>query len=277
MLHDIASLAAAFKGTMLDGLPLVEHEGGAVTIGGVNGAEVLAAWQVARDAMPVTGRRPVACPADGDHGPIVVDDFDQLQREIADTDPWAVFNPSWSTSDGPVTVDDLAPLLHPVAGLDLRLRAFQDLTFPTTMPILHRWVYDQILADPAALVAELQRVRVYTRVEFWYEPNEGVELMLLPTTLVPPAVAWLHYFGAAGEEAALGAGFAQWADRWGAEPVASWGTMLQFVVERRPARGDEAWELAGQLQAVGGSLQMDQWELALALTVGDKWFLHDRP
>jgi len=36
-------------------------------------------------------------------------------------------------------------------------------------------------------------------------------------------------------------------------------------------------ELAGQLKAVGGSLQMEQWMLALAVSRSDAWFLHDRP
>jgi hypothetical protein len=37
----------------------------------------------------------------------------------------------------------------------------------------------------------------------------------------------------------------QWDQRWGAALVAAWGTMLQFVAERRPEPGPHAWEVAG--------------------------------
>jgi hypothetical protein len=53
--------------------------------------------------------------------------------------------------------------------------------------------------------------------------------------------------------------------------------MLQLVSARRPRDGDEAWQLAGEIKQLGGSLQMDRWQLALALAEGDAWFLHDRP
>ncbi|MEU4624680.1 hypothetical protein AB0G04_32500 [Actinoplanes sp. NPDC023801] len=49
--------------------------------------------------------------------------------------------------------------------------------------------------------------------------------------------------------------------------------MLQFIAERRPQPGQQAWELAGQLMA----LECEQWQLAIALTRSGEWFLHDRP
>ena len=76
---------------------------------------------------------------------------------------------------------------------------------------------------------------------------------------------------------ALAAAIREWEQQWGAELVASWGTMLQFVVSRQPNLGEQAWQLALQLLAVGGSLQSQSWELALAVTRSDAWFLHDRP
>jgi Domain of unknown function (DUF4253) len=102
------------------------------------------------------------------------------------------------------------------------------------------------------------------------------------------APAWLNYFGAREKTArtdlgddpgrkGLAAAIRQWEQQWGAELVASWGTMLQFVVARQPTLGEQAWELALQLLAVGGSLQSQSWELALAVTHSDAWFLHDRP
>jgi Domain of unknown function (DUF4253) len=75
----------------------------------------------------------------------------------------------------------------------------------------------------------------------------------------------------------LAAAIRQWEQQRGAELVACWGTMLQFVVGRQPALGEQAWQLAVQQLAVGGSLQMPPWELALALTRSDAWFMHHRP
>ncbi|GAA0812005.1 DUF4253 domain-containing protein [Spirilliplanes yamanashiensis] len=106
-----------------------------------------------------------------------------------------------------------------------------------------------------------------------------MQLVLLPTTSQWLAPAWVSYFGAARENGypAWAAALRQWDERWGAALVAAWGTMLQFVTERRPAPGPQAWDLAGQLMAIGGSLQCEQWQLALALTRSDAWFVHDRP
>jgi hypothetical protein len=53
--------------------------------------------------------------------------------------------------------------------------------------------------------------------------------------------------------------------------------MLEFFVSTPPDLGEQAWEVAGQLKAVGGSLDMDRWELALALTRSTAWLVHDRP
>jgi hypothetical protein len=69
----------------------------------------------------------------------------------------------------------------------------------------------------------------------------------------------------------------QWEQRWGARLVACRDTMLQFVVERPPAPGEQAWELAGQIRALARNLDMDRWELAVALTEGDAWFIDNRP
>ena len=53
--------------------------------------------------------------------------------------------------------------------------------------------------------------------------------------------------------------------------------MLQLLTTRRPTAGARAYDLAGQLLRIGGSLDVHRWQLALALTEGNAWFLHDRP
>jgi hypothetical protein len=45
--------------------------------------------------------------------------------------------------------------------------------------------------------------------------------------------------------------------------------MLPFVVvERRPTPGDEAWAAAGQVKRLARNLDMDRWEVAVALPEG---------
>ncbi|MET7426989.1 hypothetical protein [Dactylosporangium sp. NPDC005555] len=44
-----------------------------------------------------------------------------------------------------------------------------------------------------------------------------------------------------------------------------------------PVLGEAAWRVAEQLLAVGGSPQTRPWELGLAVSRSDAWFLHDRP
>jgi hypothetical protein len=144
------------------------------------------------------------------------------------------------------------------------------------------------LADPAALEQAWPRAAPYVGTRQWFTPRDGAQVVLLPTSTQWLAPAWLNYFGTTEKAArvelgddpgrkGLAAAIRQWEQQWGAELVASWGTMLQFVVGRRPALGEPAWQLALQHLAVGGSLQTPPWQLALALTRSDAWFLHDRP
>jgi hypothetical protein len=64
----------------------------------------------------------------------------------------------------------------------------------------------------------------------------------------------------------LAAALWQWHRTWGAELVAAWRTMLQFVVDRRPTLGEQAWQLAGQHKTFANHLEVDQWQVAFALT-----------
>jgi hypothetical protein len=76
---------------------------------------------------------------------------------------------------------------------------------------------------------------------------------------------------------ALAAALREWHERCGAELVASWGTMLQFVVNRPPASGQDAWDVGQQILSLACSHQDPAWHLALALERTRTWFLHCRP
>lgn len=53
--------------------------------------------------------------------------------------------------------------------------------------------------------------------------------------------------------------------------------LLQFEVHRPPVPGDDAFTAARQLLAQSRNTDILQRELAIAITAGDAWFVHDRP
>jgi hypothetical protein len=53
--------------------------------------------------------------------------------------------------------------------------------------------------------------------------------------------------------------------------------MLQFEVHRPPAPGEDAFTAARQVLALSPNVDIDQWELAVAMRAGNARFLHNRP
>ena len=116
----------------------------------------------------------------------------------------------------------------------------------------------------------------------WYDinPNYTMPLLLLPTLNSWETLAYIHFFGAtnSAEDIAI---LKYWYDRYGAELVAHYGTMLQFCVRNKPQTLMEAYELAAQhyefapctLILPGVSIR----EHARALLHIERWFLHERP
>jgi hypothetical protein len=272
----IREMKKELAGIGLNGL-VKEGPGDVVLVDGIDAEDLLSQWRRARSLVAVTGRWPVAVMLDylssGDDlfiGEPEAADLIELDRSARSEDPWKDIS-VWQ-------VDSLeeAYAVTSVNGLDLRAQIAREMTFPAEEAAVDRWVYDRILADPAQRARELASAAGLTTTRNWFVPDSAA-LVLLPTTLPWLAPAWLSYFGDLEDDWGTAAALYQWNERWGAELVANWGTMLQLVTTRRPADGQEAWELAGQLKHLGGNLDMDQWELALALTAGDAWFLHDRP
>jgi hypothetical protein len=269
-------IAAALRGTALQGHPVEEGLGDTFLVGDIDPARQLEFWEAAHAAMPTTGRRPVfTLPGDLYHEPSAAELAD-LDRTAQTLDPWSVYQ-RYGDEEAQGR-EDVESYVQTFLGRDLVASALQQLILPTTSAVLQRWTYDTLLADPQ-LASRAFRGSEYlvgsSRWPTWPE----VQLVLLPTTTQWLAPAWVPYFGAAREQGfpAWAAAMWQWEQRWGAALVAAWGTMLQFTAQRRPEPGPQAWELAGQQMALGGSLQCEQWQLAIALTRGDAWFLHDRP
>ena len=84
----------------------------------------------------------------------------------------------------------------------------------------------------------------------------------------------MDFYGGGGD---LCAALWQWHQQWGAELVASWGTMLQLIAGRAPGLTDQAWELSGQLLGWGPNTSAERWMTATAVATSDAWFLHNRP
>lgn len=116
----------------------------------------------------------------------------------------------------------------------------------------------------------------------WYDPNsqERTIILLLPTPNSWDTLAYMHFFGASNslEEIAI---LKYWHEKYEAELVAHYGTMLHFYVKRKPKTLEDAFELAWQqdifapctLVLPGVSVR----EHARALLHIDRWFLHERP
>ena len=119
----------------------------------------------------------------------------------------------------------------------------------------------------------------------WFDPrpHDRVALALLPVAASCDAFAFLSFYGAEGNgrHEALARIARDWQERFGAELVANWGTMLQFSVSAAPTALEEAFELAVQQQLVAPCTTILPGEtirdLARHLWRGDRWFLHERP
>jgi hypothetical protein len=116
----------------------------------------------------------------------------------------------------------------------------------------------------------------------WYLPD-NCTLLDLPITHSEHAVAYVSFYGAEGKggHERLIAILRSWRERFGAELVANWGTMLQFAVARPPQTLDEAFVLAIEHDLVApctlalpGETVRDH---ARFLWRRPTWFLHERP
>ncbi|MEV0719608.1 DUF4253 domain-containing protein [Asanoa sp. NPDC050611] len=283
MTNDLDQLEAAFAGTPLAGLTIGHGPAGTVLLPHVDPDRLHEVWQAADALAPAVGRRPI----------LVTDDFDDALRmwpqpqpgpsdselrafaEAAEgSDPWAAYR-HYSEDDH---VDEGGAKYY-ARNRSVDLTALvSDVALPTTRPEFERELYDRLLADGDLHAQVLDSVRYVTQTDYWYTPD-SVLLMLVPTDDVRGSGYWVDFWGALTRDyqVMLAEVLAQWRQRWDARLVASWGTMLQFQVGRRPTPGDDAWSAAGQLKALAPNLELRRWEVAVALPAGDAWFVHSRP
>ena len=77
----------------------------------------------------------------------------------------------------------------------------------------------------------------------WYTPRWPVALAFLPRAEPWSTYAYVHTLYGTDHDLVVAAA-RRWHERYGAEPVAAWGTMTQLLVSRRPAEPEEALRLA---------------------------------
>jgi len=114
----------------------------------------------------------------------------------------------------------------------------------------------------------------------WYQPDTAI-LLFLPTASSWESLAYLSFYGAyAGAEKYIALG-KSWEQRFGAELVTHYGTMLQCRVTRPPQDLRTAWALSMEhdlfapcTMALPG-IALRQY--AAGLVNHPRWFLHERP
>lgn len=266
MVDDEAELKAALSRTALAArsiasIPIRDTPASALLVE-IDPTEVLAAWQTARALVAGTGRWPVAMTAWGSGG-------------------------AWSEAFRSASLfSAFGYQQEPGAGADLSPRALIEAARTVDLEAGFAKLQDRLPEDSEAAMAQSEAAAddaVYTDHIDWFVPQgQSVALVLLPTPHGSDALAYHSWFGAETVGTPFMIALLQsWHQRYGAELVAHWGTMLQLVVQRRPADMTEALQLAREQILVApcttelpGATLRDH---AHALMKSDRWFLHERP
>ncbi len=309
MITTESELARALEDTALAGRPTTtlavpsSRPALAVEVGGL---DVLESWRIARGLLDRTGRWPVAMTAWGEEEgtwseQLAASAFSRFEfRSEASGRGDALPGDLLRAADGvdlDAALSKLEALTEPLDPTDLLLEETRedfgdaptsedvgdarraDGSPLTSRPEAERWLFDweidrfgeRALAEPA-----MNHIS-------WFDPSpQVIALVLLPTMRSSDALAFEHWYGAL----AVGTPFAiallrRWEERWGAELVAHWGTMLQLVVSRRPGEPEDAFGLALEQELIapcttllpGVSLR----DHARTLLHADAWFIHERP
>lgn len=303
MLNTVRAISDLLQGTFLDGQPVrqisIDASEQYAFLLEVDRAIALDAWKLMRSLLPQTQRYPILTESWGS------DDY--FSRFYYEEEQQAGMIPAVSPEVIIASVDsadldgfletrkrDSAPDLE--ESLEYAL-AWTRERFGSTPPVdklrtlirqkvicssydLEKWLFDWELRhfqfDEAIAVTDTSYLN-------WYEPDSPTApLLLLPTEESWNALAYLHWFGACTAGTPVAMGFLQqWHERYGAELVCHYGTMLQLTVSTRPSAPDEAFELAWQQEALAECTTIlpgvPLRDHARSLLVVDRWFLHERP
>jgi len=293
-------VARRLAGTALAGAPLIEvplPEAPDVTwVIDLGDGDLVAAWREARDAVAGLGLYPVAVTTWGLPDWPAADLFSRFYYGRGDdVAPWSVitrsselsvdeallrfgFDDDWAAENWDDVVRHHVELAQRHAGAAPDEAVFADVPAGDELRLERRlmaWEEDQRPTDPPEPSESVG----------WFDPRpeDPAGLVLLPITEPWQVAGYLAFYGADGEgrHEALLRLMREWQGRFGAQLVASWGTMLQFAVSAPPGTLEEAFDLAAQHAAVAPCTTMLPGEgirqLARHLWRGERWFLHERP
>jgi hypothetical protein len=257
--------------------------------------EIEAAYLAARSAVDRTGRWPVAT-AGWWAGKPLAEELDEgriwplgdLLPPLSDVELEARVQARWEELDSYRFDDHWTELRHHVAMTEERVgsapaedqirSALGDDPGELT---LDRWLFDWEQQHEARIAEEPDRGG---HRDGWFVPvGQPCGIVLTPTATPWLAAGLLDFYGTEtrADTPFLFALLRRWSLRWGAEVVASFGTMLEFVVERPPTEPSDLIGLAVEhyamapctLQLPGISVR----DYARDLRGSDSWFLHERP
>lgn len=275
----------------------------------VNGIDALQAWQRLRSLSAATGRWPVLTMLD-------TSDSGSWDTQVRAEELFSRFYFEEERRDARLG-DSPADIIAAAAGLDIAeqfatFRADTSLTIEEALDIALEETLSQYgkapsIGDPQGFLAR-ESIATFKALEKWFlqwelahcaeplrlpehglshiewfEPrDERQALLLMPSLRGWETPAYLNWYASyLCNSQFIVALLRQWHEKYGAQLVAHYGTMLHLTVSRRPSSIEEAFELAWQQETIspcttilaGVSLRNH----ARALLHTDRWFLHERP
>ncbi len=272
----------------------------------ISSSEVETAWKVARDLLPQTERWPIVSifwldnlSSSWEEQLLDQDYFSRNEFHLApnpsdvspaglisaseQVDPAQMLRELWTKRDGytPDLEEVLTFELEETSRCYGNAPTIEDIQNATingerikTRSQLERWLFDWETQQPGDGKPELAR-------QEWFTQDPSV-LLFLPTSNSWETLAYINWFGTQdyGSEYYIALG-RKWAERYGAELVAHYGTMLEYFVSNPPTTLEDAWELANEQDLVAPCTLLlpgiSVRHHARGLLNDDRWFLHERP
>lgn len=308
MINSVQDLASILAGTLLSEREIAEipilNSGETAYAIPISSREVESAWRLCRSLMPQMGRWPVATLLWTRGGATWTDQI--LEQDLFSRfyyqeapNPVDVSPRTLCTLADAVEVSDFlerqAAHRSAMVELDDVMEYHLEVTNSRCGVSLDRQAIAsaRIHGQPIGSELDLERFLLNWEMEQgvslnpedarqdWFE-QDPTALLLLPIAQGWDTLAYLNWFGTSdvGAEYYIALG-RSWEQRFGAELVAHYGTMLQCLVRRPPETVQEAWTLAYE-HYLAGSCTLDLpgirlRDYARALIGWDRWFLHERP
>ena len=117
----------------------------------------------------------------------------------------------------------------------------------------------------------------------WFDPDDNNNaIVLIPSLNSWEVPAYINWYGSGLYSSEIVVALLRyWKNRYGAELVANYGTMLHLIANNPPKTPEDAFELAWQQQIIAPCTTIlpgvSPRDHARALLQTSKWFLHERP